>query len=162
MQVFKDSKPTKKRLHTPSGRLCLLHSLTQMHQISKIKVHQTEDTFKTKVRKTGFKEDRFLSCIISSSVSKNNLSASWTKMDGKVKQANGLNLTSFLNRYETPATAAKSINAGVDIEYRRWAHIVFWEQYLWFWFGGFLVLHRPSPSDDTSAFWPLFCVLLEH
>lgn len=124
-----------------------------MHQISKIKVHQTEDIFKTKVRKTGFKEDRFLSCIISSSVSKNNLSASWTKMDGKVKQANGLNLTSFLNRCETPVTAAESINAGVDIEYRRRAHIVFWEQYLWFWFGGFLVLHRPSPSDDTRHFW---------
>lgn len=73
-------------------------------------------------------------------------------MDGKVKQANGLNLTSFLNRYETPVTAAESINAGVDIEYRRRAHIVFWEQYLWFWFGGFWVLHRPSPSDDTRHF----------
>lgn len=162
-RFLKTVNPLKRDFTLPVDDFAfLLHSLTQMHQISKIKVHQTEDIFKTKVRKTGFKEDRFLSCIISSSVSKNNLSASWTKMDGKVKQANGLNLTSFLNRYETPATAAKSINAGVDIEYRRRAHIVFWEQYLWFWFGGFLVLHRPSPSDDTSAFWPLFCVLLEH
>lgn len=152
MQVFKNGKPTKKRLHTPSGRLRL--SVTFINtNAPEIKDHTLSDTLKTKVHKTVFKGDRFLSCIISSSVSKNNLSASWTKMDGKVKQANGLNWTSFLNRYETHVTAAESINVGVDMEYRRRAHFVFWEQHLWFWISGFWVLHHPSPSDNMRDFW---------